>query len=76
MNKTNIFWKKGRFPECRNQAPDTEEASRSDTEMKHPQTQDIMRRNESRADALAFYYLMFCRRSQNHIKDKNMHRLS
>ena len=54
MNKTNIFWKKGRLPECRNQAPDTGQASRSDTEMKHPQTQDITGKNEGGADAFAF----------------------
>lgn len=51
-------------------SPDTERALRADTEMKYPKTQDITRKNEGRADAFAFYYLVFCKGSQNHIRDK------
>ena len=42
-------------------SPDTEQAPRADTEMKHPKTQDVMREQEGRADAFAFYYLVFAK---------------
>lgn len=64
-----------RLPEYRNQAPDTEQALWADTEMKHLKTLDIMRKNEGRADAFAFYYLEFCKGSQHHTKSKNMCRI-
>lgn len=57
-------------------SPDTEEALRADTEMKHPQTRGIMREHEDRADAFASYYPIFRKGSQDPIKDKSMYRVS
>ena len=44
-------------------SPDTEEAPRADAEMKHPQTQGIMREHEheDRADAFASITLCFAK---------------